>query len=138
MVMADGMEHVAHLSDICLFELRPRSFTADNQHLRVHRTVRLRFRFHRIYVIPDLFLRRRAQNGPLCHLYRLYGAGNDASGHGCGLASGNNRIPPFLCVDDDMLHSHHCSMRVHTHRPELRKEKRTIKEDVFLCVYNQL
>ena len=53
-----------------------------------------------------LYLRRRAQDGTLCHLYRFYGAWHDDSGNGCRMAARALGIQPLFYLDYDMLHRH--------------------------------
>ena len=96
LAVANGMEHVAHLPHVRLPQLCHGTVAADHQHLRVHRAIRLRIRFHGLHALPYILLGRQIQNRPLCHLHRLHGPRHDAARHGRRLAAGNNRPRHFF------------------------------------------
>ncbi len=71
-----------------------------------YRTVRLRIRFHSLYALYDVFLRRRVQDIPLCHLHRIHGIEYDDSGYVCRVYSGSNRLHQLLLDGDNLLCRH--------------------------------
>ena len=105
-VMAYGLCHHSARPCVCLSELCPAGKYVHHQLLCLHRTVRLRIWFHSLHALPHLLLRGKSQNSPLCYLYRLYGSRYDASGYGSRMASGDNWLSAFLCLDHHLLSCH--------------------------------
>ena len=76
-----------------------------------HRTIRLRIRFHSLYALYDVLFRRRVQNIPLCHLYRIHGIEYDDSGYVCGLHPRSYRLYQLLLDGNHLLYRHCDSYR---------------------------
>ena len=84
---------------LCIFEFLSEQQSGSNKFMYFHRTIRLWFRFYRIYALYDLFLTGKKQNCTLCNMYGIYGPGNDAAGNDSRMAAGNDGIPNVLYMD---------------------------------------
>ena len=71
--------------------------------VRIDRAIRVRFRFHSLYVIPDAIFARRTPNGSLCHLHGFYGFRNDAPRNVGGAVTGIAGLSAFLCLDHGLF-----------------------------------
>ena len=94
--LVDGGLYDAALSDLRLSGYLPTRKPVCHIHGHCHRTIRLRIRFHSLYALYDVLFRRRVQNIPLCHLYRIHGIEYDDSGYVCGLHPRSYRLYQLL------------------------------------------
>ena len=99
MALAYGMGYITARHSLCIFEFLSEQQSGSNKFMYFHRTIRLWFRFYRIYALYDLFLTGKKQNCTLCNMYGIYGPGNDAAGNDSRMAAGNDGIPNVLYMD---------------------------------------
>ena len=122
--LVDGGMYDTSLPDFCLPGHLPARKPVCHINGDCYRTVRLRLRFHSLYALYDVFLRRRVQDITLCYLHRIHGAEHDDSGHVCRLHSGSYRLYQLLLDGNRMLHCHRDSHRLcrQADRPRIRQE----------------
>ncbi len=89
----------------------------------VRGAVRLRFRLHGLYALSDLFLRRTFQNGPLLHLHRIHGPGDDAPRHVLGMDCRHISLHRIFHLVHDMLCGHHRGLLSYKGIPFLRQKR---------------
>ena len=109
--LVDGGLYDAALSDLRLSGYLPTRKPVCHIHGHCHRTIRLRIRFHSLYALYDVLFRRRVQNIPLCHLYRIHGIEYDDSGYVCGLHPRSYRLYQLLLDGNHLLYRHCDSYR---------------------------
>ena len=130
-VVAYGMEYVAHLPHFRISELCTKQFIAYCEPVCVHRAIWLWFWVHRLHTLPHLLLRRAAQDSSLRHLHRVHGSRHDVAGNGRRMAARGHRVPTLFYMDHDMLRRHHRCVLVGENRPRIREKTINFAMPVF-------